>query len=182
MLKITRLAIPEVWVLEYPTGQDHRALFYTTFSRAEMRSAGIETDFCQEVCYEVFQKDTVYGIHFQNRPKVQTKLLSCTRGRILDVAVDLRRGSPTYKHWVSVELNEDNRKQLLIPAGFGHGALTLTAPARIVMRTDRPFDPALSRAIRYDDPALGLPFRPADPILSTQDRLAPLLADSDCNL
>lgn len=181
MLKVTKMALPEVLLLEYPVRQDPRVSFSHTFFRDEMSRAGILCVFPEEITYHPFRKDTLYGIHFQNHPNPQSKLISCTHGRILDYAVDLRRDSPTYRQWLCVELAGGNR-QLFIPAGFGHAALTLEDDSHIVMRIDKGFDPLLFRSIRYDDPALGIPFPVSAPILSEQDRAAPCLADSDCNL
>lgn len=182
MLKVTRLELPEVLLLEYPVSQDNRAVFHRTFSKEQLLLAGIENEFVEEISYHPMKKDTVYGIHFQNHPKAQAKLLYCTKGRILDFAVDLRKASNTYKKWVSVELNADNKKQLLIPAGFGHAALTLDDDTNIMMRIDNCFDPSLSRAIQYNDPDLGLLLDVINPVLSVQDRDAPRLVDCDINL
>ena len=182
MLRVTRLELPEVLLLEYPENRDNRAVSHRTFSKEQMLRAGIETEFIEEVSYHPFKKNTLYGIHFQNHPKPQAKLVYCTKGCILDCAVDLRKASPTYKQWVSVELNAQNRRQLYIPAGFGHAALTLEDDTTIVMRVDQGFDPMLSKAIRYDDPDLGMPFHVLNPVLSAQDQAAPGLAHSGCNL
>lgn len=182
MLHVTQLALPEVLLLEYDPGQDNRARFYRTYSQSHLQAAGIETPLVEEIVYQVFQKNTVYGIHFQNHPQAQTKLLSCTRGRILDFAVDLRKSSPTFRQWVSVELSQDSGRQLLIPPGFGHAALTLEDTSCIVMRIDRCFDPALSRAVQYNDPDIGILQNLRHPILSAQDAAAPPLSQSGCNL
>lgn len=182
MPKVTRLTLPEVLLLEYPVNQDSRSIFHITFSKEHMLQAGIENEFVEEITYHPMKKNTVYGIHFQNHPKAQTKLLYCTKGRILDFAVDLRKASSTYRKWVSVELNADNKKQLYIPAGFGHAALTLDDDTTIVMRIDNCFDPSFSRTVQYNDPALGLPLDVINPVLSPQDIDAPLLKDCDINL
>ena len=182
MLKIMNLKLPEVLLLEYPINQDSRSLFHITFSKELLHQAGIENEFIEEITYHPMKKNTFYGIHFQNHPKAQAKLLYCTKGRILDIAVDLRKSSSTYKKWVSVELNADNKKHLYIPAGFGHAALTLEDDSTIVMRIDNHFDSFLSKAIQYNDPALALSLDVTNPILSAQDINAPLLKDCDVNL
>jgi len=124
----------------------------------------------------------LYGIHFQNHPKVQTKLLFCIKGRGLDFAIDLRQNSATYKKWVSVELSAQNRNQIYIPAGFGNAFLSLEDDTQIVMRIDNYFDAALSRTITYADRELNIAFDVLKPILSEQDKNAPTLMNSDCNL
>lgn len=182
MLKVTRLELEDVLLLEYPVEQDNRAIFHNLFSQEEMRKAGILSEFAEEISYHPFKKDTIYGIHFQNHPKMQAKLLYCSKGRILDYAIDLRKASPSYKKWICVELSADNKKQLFIPAGFGHAALILEDDTNIIMRIDNGFDPLLSRTILYTDPDIGIPFDIANPILSEKDRIAPRLVESDCNL
>ena len=182
MLKVTKLEIEEVLLLEYEVSQDNRATFHRTFSKEQELIAGIDVSFIEEISYHPMKKGTLYGIHFQNHPKAQSKLIYCTKGRILDFAVDLRQNSTTYKQWVCIELSAVNKKQLLIPAGFGHAALTLEDDTNIIMRIDNYFDPHLSRAIRYDDPDLALSFDAECPTLSEQDRLAPFLVDCDFNL
>ena len=182
MLKVTKLELPEVLLLEYAVNQDNRAVSHRTFSKAELLRAGIESEFVEEISYHVVKKNTVYGIHFQNHPKAQTKLVYRASGCILDFAVDLRKASSNYKKWVCVELSGDNKKQLLIPAGFGHAALTLEDNTNIVMRIDEYFDSSLSGAIQYNDPEVGLMSGIIDPVLSEQDRTAPELIDCKINL
>ena len=182
MLKVTRLELPEVLLLEYEVNQDNRAVFHRTFSEKQLILAGIENEFVEELSYHPIKKNTVYGIHFQNHPKAQTKLVYCARGSIIDFAVDLRKNSSTYKKWVSVELSSDNKKQLLIPAGFGHAALTLEDNSNIVMRIDKYFDSLFSGAIQYNDPEIGLMLDVVNPALSLQDSSAPRLIDCNINL
>jgi len=182
MLNVTTLAIEDVWILEYAPKEDNRGVSVRYASKRELEAAGIHTEFVEEILYAVRKRGTLYGVHFQNHPKPQTKLLFCTQGRGLDVAVDLRKDSATYKQWVSVELSAENRKQIYIPAGFGHAFLSLEDDTHVVIKIDAYFDPALERAITYDDPEIGIDWDVSDPILSEQDRNAPLLRDSDCNL
>ena len=182
MLKVMRLNLPEVLLLKYPVNQDNRSIFHITFSKELLHQAGVKNEFIEEITYHPVKKNTFYGIHFQNHPKAQAKLIHCTKGRILDFAVDLRKTSSNYKKWVSVELNADNKRHLYIPSGFGHAALTLDDDATIVMRIDNHFDPLLSRAIRYNDPAVALSLDVLNPILSAQDMDAPFLKDCDINL
>jgi dTDP-4-dehydrorhamnose 3,5-epimerase len=182
MLKVTNLAIEEVCVLEYAMQEDYRGTSYRYSSKRELENAGICTEFVEEILYCPRKRGTLYGIHFQNHPKAQTKLLFCTKGRGLDFAVDLRKSSKTYKKWVCVELTPRNKKQIYIPAGFGHAFLSLADDTQVVMMIDNYFDPELQRAISYADAELAIEFPVSDPILSEQDQAAPSLKDSDCNL
>lgn len=182
MLNIIHLELPEILVLEYGAKEDNRGSSHCLYSKAELEDTGINTEFVEEILYRPAKKGTLYGIHFQNHPKAQTKLLCCTKGRGMDFAVDLRRDSPTFKKWVCAELSAENGKQIYIPTGFGHAFLSLEDDTNIIMRIDHYFDPALSRAIAYSDAELGIRFDISNPILSDMDQNAPTLSNSDCNL
>ena len=181
MLKVTPTRLAEVLVLEYETRDDARGPVAKTYSRRELDDAGIRTQFVEEYLYRVLKKGTLYGIHFQNNPKAQAKLIRVTRGRGLDYAVDLRKSSPTYLQWVCVELGPENGRQVYIPKGFGHAHLTLEDNTDIVYAIDAYHDPALSRAISYLDAQIGLPIPCVPAVLSRQDSTAPQLTDSDVN-
>lgn len=114
-----------------------------------------------------------------DKPKAQSKLLTCTRGALLDVAVDIRHGSPSYLKWIGVELTEENKKQIFIPKGCLHGFLTLTDDVEVEYKVDEYYAPENDRSIRFDDPALGVLWGLQHPILSAKDQNAPLLAESD---
>ncbi len=182
MIKLTQLDLKEVKVLEYGINEDNRGISYKLFSKDELASVGIFTEFLEEILYCPAKKGTLYGIHFQNYPKAQSKLLFCTKGRGIDFAVDLRHNSDTYKKWVSVELTPQNRKQIYIPVGFGHAFLSLEDDTHIVMRIDNYFDSELSRSITYADKELNIEFDIIDPILSERDKYAPSFKNCDCNL
>lgn len=182
MIKQTQLGLKDVKVLEYETNEDNRGISYKLFSKKELESVGIYTEFLEEILYCPVKKGTLYGIHFQNYPKAQSKLLFCTKGRGIDFAIDLRHNSDTYKKWGSVELTPQNRKQIFIPAGFGHAFLSLEDDTHVVMRIDKYFDSELSRSITYADKELNINFNVIDPILSERDRNAPSLEECDCNL
>jgi dTDP-4-dehydrorhamnose 3,5-epimerase len=182
MLRVTPTDLFEVKILEYEVIEDIRGIKYHNYSQRELTGVGITTDFVEETLYCAAKKGTLYGIHFQNDPKPQTKILYCTQGSGLDFAVDLRHSSNTYKKWVCVELSEQNRRQIYIPKGFGHAFLSLEDDTHVVFRIDNYFDPQLQRSISYRDPDLNIPFNIEAPILSKQDSEAPFLRDSDCNL
>ena len=125
-MNIVKTEIEEVLIIEPKIFGDHRGWFTETYSKQKFKELGINIDFIQDNQSFSAQKGTLRGLHFQLNSKAQTKLVRCTKGKVLDVAVDLRKGSPTYKKWVAVKLTEENKKQLLIPKGFAHGFLALT--------------------------------------------------------
>lgn len=180
-MKIINTDISEVKIIEPVVFGDHRGWFLETYSKEKLRKLGINIDFIQDNHSFSAQKGTLRGLHFQLNPKAQTKLVRCTRGKILDVAVDIRKGSPTYKKWVAVELSEDNKKQLLIPKGFAHGFLTLTENVEVQYKVDEYYSPEHDRSIRFDDPEIGVEWGIEAPILSEKDLNAPLLKNSDVN-
>ena len=182
MLKITPTDLPEVLILEYEKYAETRGCSYSVYSGRALKAAGIETDFVEETVYCPQKAGTLYGIHFQNNPMAQTKLLYCTKGCGLDYAVDLRSDSKTYKQWICVELSAENRKQLYIPKGFGHAFLSLANDTNVVMWIDNYFDQQYRRGIAWNDPDLNMTFPIDNPILAQHDIEAPHLKDSDCNL
>lgn len=129
------------------------------------------------------KRGTIRGIHFQNNPKAQAKLLRCTKGVIYDVVVDLRRNSPTFKKWIAVVLSEANKKQVYIPRGFGHACLALEDNIEVQYKVDNFYELALDRAIRWDDPELNIDWgiNIGEIIVPEKDKSAPFLKDSDVN-
>jgi len=182
MIEVTQTAIKEVLVLLYEKHMESRGYYYSNFSQIELNNIGINIDFVEETVYCPQKAGTLYGIHFQNNPMAQSKLLYAISGRGLDFAVDLRKKSVTYKKWVCVELSAENRKQIFIPKGFGHAFLSLENNTKVVMRIDNYFDPKYKRGIAWNDPELNIGFPIDNPILAQHDKIAPLLRDSDCNL
>jgi dTDP-4-dehydrorhamnose reductase/dTDP-4-dehydrorhamnose 3,5-epimerase len=178
-MKIIETNIREVVIIEPRVFGDHRGWFTETYSKEKFEELGFEIDFIQDNHSFSAQKGTLRGLHFQLNPKAQTKLVRCTKGKILDVAVDLREGSPTYKKWVAVELTEENKKQLLIPKGFAHGFLTLTDDVEVQYKVDEYYSPENDRSIRFDDPEIGVVWGVDSPVLSDKDLNAPLLKESD---
>lgn len=164
--------------------RDERGWFMESFSAPKLREqAGISTVFVQDNHIRSTKPGVLRGIHFQNEPFAQAKLLRCTVGRVMDYAVDLREGSPTYLQWVCAELTADNFTQIFIPRGFGHAVVSLTEESEIQYKVDSPYSGAHDRSIRWDDPSIAIewPFPAHQLVLSEKDRLAPLLKDSDCN-
>lgn len=180
-MNIIQTDIEDVLVLEPTVFGDHRGWFTETYSKVKFQELGISIDFIQDNHSFSGQKGTLRGLHFQTNPKSQAKLIRCTKGSILDVAVDLRKGSATYKEWIAVELSEENKKQILVPKGFAHGFLTLTDDVEVQYKVDEYYAPDCDRSIRFDDPEIGVEWGNKNPILSEKDLNAPLLKDSDAD-
>lgn len=180
-MNIVKTDVEDVLIIEPKVFGDHRGWFTETYSKEKFNELGVHIDFIQDNHSFSAQKGTLRGLHFQLNPKAQTKLVRCTKGKILDVAVDLRAGSPTYKEWITVELTEENKKQLLIPKGFAHGFLTLTDDVEVQYKVDEYYSPENDRSIRFDDPEIGVVWGIDSPILSDKDLNAPLLKESDAN-
>ncbi|WP_071433230.1 dTDP-4-dehydrorhamnose 3,5-epimerase [Angelakisella massiliensis] len=157
---------------------DHRGFFMESWSKRVFEEAGLYYDFVQDNHSSSTVKGTLRGIHFQRGEKAQAKLVRCVRGAVLDVAVDLRPLSPTYKQWVAVELSEENKKQLLIPRGFGHGFVTLTDEVEFLYKADNYYAPEADGGIRWNDPELGVEWGITDPVLSQKDANAPFFKDA----
>ncbi|MNP29780.1 dTDP-4-dehydrorhamnose 3,5-epimerase [compost metagenome] len=127
-------------------------------------------------------KGILRGLHYQMNPKAQTKLVRCTKGAIYDVAVDIRRGSPTYGSWIGIELSAENKKQMLIPKGFAHGFMTITEDVEVQYKVDELYAPECERGILWSDPEIKISW-PLDvqPVLSLKDENAPRLAQAEHN-
>lgn len=149
-----------------------------SWSKKTMDEAGLFYDFVQDNHSLSTVKGTLRGIHFQKGDKSQAKLVRVVTGAVLDVAVDLRHDSPTYKQWVGVELSAENKKQLLIPRGFGHGFVTLTDHVEFLYKADNYYAPEADGGIRWNDPDIGVKWGITDPILSEKDKKNPFLKDA----
>lgn len=180
-MEIANLSIPGIKVLQPKYFEDFRGYYCETYSSRTLVELGIDTVFVQDNHSYSKAKGTIRGIHFQNNPKPQIKLVRCVRGRVMDFVVDLRKDSPFYKQWISVELSEENRKQIWIPHGFGHAFITLEDCCEVLYKVDEWYNPALDRAIFWSDPEINITWGITDPILSEKDKQAPKLMDSDAN-
>ncbi len=178
-LKITELSLDGIKIIEPTYFEDFRGYYCETYSSRTMSEYGLNYVFVQDSHSFSLKKGTIRGIHFQKNPKAQTKLVRCTRGRVMDFAVDLRQNSPTFKQWVSVELSADNRKQILIPKGFGHAFITLEDNCEVQYKVDELYFPEYDRSIAYNDPEIGIEWGCNDPVISQKDKIAPKLSDSD---
>lgn len=180
-MKAIQTGLKEVKVVQPDVFGDNRGWFYESYSKQKLKDLGIDVEFVQDNRSYSQKKGTLRGLHFQNNPMAQSKLLSCTRGKIMDVAVDLRKGSPTYLKWVSVILSEENKKMIFIPKGFAHGFVTLTDDVEVLYKVDEYYSKEDDRSIKYDDKSIGVDWDIDNPILSQKDQNAPLLRDSDVN-
>ncbi len=180
-MKKIETGIQDLYIIESQVFGDQRGWFVETYNKQKFNENGITYDFLQDNHSFSTKKGTLRGLHFQNDPMGQTKLVRCTKGKILDVAVDIRKGSPTYLKSFSIELTEDNKKQLLIPIGFAHGFLTLTDNVEVQYKVDNLYSKEHDRSIRYDEPLFDIKWNIVDPILSDKDVNAPYLSQSDVN-
>uniref|UniRef100_A0A7V4CNF0 dTDP-4-dehydrorhamnose 3,5-epimerase n=1 Tax=Fervidobacterium pennivorans TaxID=93466 RepID=A0A7V4CNF0_FERPE len=180
-MRVIETELPGVLLIEPDVYRDERGWFIESYSYKAFKQFGIDIVFVQDNHSYSKKRWTLRGIHFQNNPMAQSKLVRCTRGKILDVVVDLRKGSPTYKKWIMVELSEDNKRMLFIPKGFGHAFLTLTDDVEVQYKVDEYYSKEYDRSIRWNDPEISIDWPVKDPILSEKDRNAPFLKDSDCN-
>ncbi len=167
-----------VYIVEPKVFGDHRGFFMESYSKRVFEKAGLYYDFVQDNHSSSTVKGTLRGIHFQRGDKAQAKLVRCARGAVIDVAVDLRPNSQTYKQWVAVELSEENKRQLLIPRGFGHGFVTLTDHVEFLYKADNYYAPEADGSILWNDPELNIDWGVENPILSEKDTNAPLLKDA----
>lgn len=176
-MQVEKTKLPGVYVLKPELFGDARGFFFESWSKRKMEAAGIDVDFVQDNHSFSAQRGTLRGLHYQLEPMAQAKLLRATHGTIYDVAVDIRRGSPTYKKWVGVELSAENKRQLFIPRGFAHGFITLTDDVEVQYKADNYYAPEADGNIRYDDPELAINWPLPPTILSDKDKKAPFLKD-----
>ena len=148
-----------------------------SWSKRKLEESGIRADFVQDNQSFSATRGTLRGLHYQLNPMCQAKLLRCTRGEILDVAVDIRKGSPQYARWVGVRLSAENKRQLFIPRGFAHGFITLTDDVEVQYKADHYYAPECDGNIRWDDPEIGVDWGMEPVVLSDKDRKAPLLRE-----
>jgi len=179
-MQIDPLGLPGLCVLTPARFGDARGYFSESWNRARMAEAGFDVDFVQDNHSLSAAANTVRGLHFQAPPHAQAKLVRCGRGVLFDVAVDIRKGSPTYGQWAGVELSAENGKQLLIPAGFAHGFATRAPDTEIIYKCSDYYAPECEGAIRFDDADIGIDWGlTGEAILSGKDSKAGSLAEFD---
>src|SRR6185312_14266167 len=175
-MRVIETEIPGLLIIEPKRIGDSRGFFTETFRAETYAAAGMRHAFVQDN-WSRSTRGVLRGLHLQN-PNAQGKLVTAARGEILDVAVDVRAGSPTFGRHVAVTLSEENGRQLYIPRGFAHGFLVLSETADFFYKCDAYYSPADELAIRWNDPAIGIKWPIREPILSPRDASAPLLSDA----
>jgi dTDP-4-dehydrorhamnose 3,5-epimerase len=172
-VKFSPTALAGAFIVDIEPAQDERGFFARTWCRCEFEQHGLNADLAQ--CSVSFnrRRGTLRGMHFQEKPHEETKVVRCTRGAIYDVIVDLRRDSPTFRKWIAVELNADNRRMLYVPAGVAHGFQSLVDDTEVFYQISVPYHPESARGVRCDDPAFGIRWPVAERIISDRDRRYP---------
>ena len=176
--KFQRLDMPDVILIEPTVFVDKRGFFMESYKYSEFAKFGIKEKFVQDN-HSRSTRGVLRGLHYQKAPKAQAKLVRVTRGEVFDVAVDIRRGSPTYGRWVGVLLSEENKKMLYVPVGFAHGFCVLSEEAEVLYKTTEEYAPEYERGIIWNDPDIGIKWPIEEPILSPKDAALPRLKDAD---
>jgi dTDP-4-dehydrorhamnose 3,5-epimerase len=181
MVEVKPLGLAGVYEITPARSEDHRGFFSETYSASRLAAAGIDLVFIQDNHSLSSTAGVLRGLHYQLPPFAQDKLVRVVRGAILDVAVDIRRTSPTFGAWLALEVSAEKWNQILVPKGFAHGFVSLLPGTEVLYKVSERYAPERERSIRFDDPAIGIDWRvPASGVtLSDKDRNAPLLADAD---
>jgi len=181
-MEIMQTSIEGLLILKPRVFEDARGFFCETYNRNTYKNLGIEADFCQDnLSRSVY--GVIRGLHYQLNPHSQSKLVTVLEGAVWDVAVDLRRNSPTYGQWYGIELSAENKLQFLIPKGFAHGFSVISSNAMFSYKCDDFYQPALERGIFYADPLLNIDWKidPLKAIISPKDDLHPMFENADKN-
>lgn len=182
-MKYIQTEIAGLWIIEPKVLSDSRGYFMESFKQELFNQNVGKVDFIQEN-ESGSSRSVLRGLHYQLAPYSQAKLVRVIEGTVLDVAVDLRKGSPTFGKYMAVELSGQNKRQFYIPQGFAHGFHVLSERAVFTYKVDNPYMPSHERSLRFDDPQIGIDWQITDPenvILSEKDKNAPLLAEADIN-
>ncbi|MEZ5838012.1 MAG: dTDP-4-dehydrorhamnose 3,5-epimerase [Geminicoccaceae bacterium] len=177
-MELVNTAIPDVKIIRPKKFGDHRGFFSEVYSKRSFEDAGLNFDFIQDNHSRSSQRGTIRGLHFQSPPFAQTKLVRVLHGAILDVAVDIRKGSPWYGQHVAVELTDEAWNQLLVPRGFAHGFMTLTEDTEVFYKVDADYSPAHDKGVMWNDPDIGIdwPLDGIEAVLSDKDTRQPSFA------
>lgn len=176
-MKLIETKLKDCYILEPDRFGDNRGWFSESYNKKVFEDLGLNYDFVQDNESFSAKKGVLRGLHFQNEPYTQAKIVRCTRGAVYDVAVDIRHDSPTYGMWVGVELSEENGRQLLIPRGFLHGFQTLTDNVKFAYKCDNYYNKESDGGVMYNDPDIGVVWPIEDPILSEKDKHHPKLRE-----
>jgi dTDP-4-dehydrorhamnose 3,5-epimerase len=169
-MEFIELKIKGVWEINLKPIEDSRGFFMRIFDEKTFNNSGLNNNWVQENHSRSEKKGIIRGLHFQADPFAEAKLIRCIKGSIFDVAVDLRKNSPTFGKWIGAELSEENKKMLLIPRGFAHGFCTLTDISEVTYKVDNYYSPEHERGIIWDDMDLAIEWPVSNPILSVKDQ------------
>jgi dTDP-4-dehydrorhamnose 3,5-epimerase len=173
-MNVSKTSLPDVMIFACPPAADERGHFSMNWDERRFREAGVDFSPTSACHSHNESAGTLRGMHYQEPPHAQAKVVCCTRGAILDVVVDLRIGTPTHLRWHAIELREGDGMSVFIPRGCAHGFLTLEPRSTVSYLLDGEYQPQSARVLRWDDPAVGIHWPCRDPILSLRDRQAPL--------
>lgn len=180
-MEFIKTEISDVILIQPKVFGDERGFFLESYKKSTFIQNGIDYDFIQDN-HSMSAKGVLRGLHYQLNPKAQGKLVRCVSGSVFDVAVDIRKGSPTYGKWVGYELSVRNKQMLWVPPGFAHGFVTLEDNTQFLYKTTNDYAPEYDRGVRYDDPEVGIVWPVAGEfILSAKDQQQPLLKDAEIN-
>jgi dTDP-4-dehydrorhamnose 3,5-epimerase len=174
----TQLELPDLILVSPKIFPDGRGFFFETYKKSDFESNGITQHFVQDN-QSRSARGVLRGLHYQLHPKAQGKLVRVLRGGIWDVAVDIRKGSPHFRHWCGVELNDHNNQMLYIPPGFAHGFITLSEEVDLHYKCTNEYDITCERGIRWDDPEINISWPAIDPLISDKDLKLPLLKNAE---
>jgi dTDP-4-dehydrorhamnose 3,5-epimerase len=177
-MNVTQTKLSGLLIIDPKVFGDERGYFFESFNAETYKAAGLEEDFVQDN-ESRSGKGVLRGLHFQEPPFAQGKLIRVARGAVLDVSVDIRKDSPTYGQWVAIELTEHNKRQLWIPPGFAHGFATLEDDTIFIYKCSNVYNRDSENSIRWDDPDLDIDWGIDKPIISDKDKIAPLFRDLD---
>lgn len=175
-----RLQIPDVILVEPKLLSDNRGFFFESFKESDFLKNGITEKFVQDN-FSHSTRDVIRGLHYQQKPKAQAKLITVVSGKIFDVAVDIRKNSPSYGKWISEILSKDDHKLLYVPEGFAHGFCVLSQEADIFYKVSNEYSKEHERGIIWNDPTINISWPIKEPIISDKDNQSPLLKNSDSN-
>lgn len=180
-MQVVSTKLEGLYILEPAVHGDHRGFFMESYSSRTFAALGVDFPFVQDNHSLSVEPGVIRGLHYQLNRKAQTKLVRVISGAIYDVAVDIRKSSPTFGQWVGVILSEANKRQLLIPQGFAHGFCTIVPNTQVVYKVDEYYSPEHDRGILWNDPAIGIDWPTSRPILSDKDQKHPILKEAEIN-
>ncbi len=169
-MKFTKTDLKDAYIIDLERLSDERGFFARAYCENEFKEHGIDSQIVQANVSYNHKKGTMRGMHFQEEPHGEAKLIRCTKGAIYDAIIDVRQDSPTYKEWIGVELNEENRRMLYVPEGFAHGFITLEDDVEVTYQVSEFYTPGAEKGIKYDDPMFNIDWPVEVEVISEKDR------------